>query len=72
MCIRDRFNDLPSMRGNHDYIFGFLKSVCYAFGAMLLVAACRTYEEPVPPTVVKDWIFGEHPLICLLYTSRCV
>ena len=20
------------MRGNHDYIFGFLKSVCYAFG----------------------------------------
>ena len=26
------FNDLPSMRGNHDYIFGFLKSVCYAFG----------------------------------------
>ncbi len=26
------FNDLPNMRGNHDYIFGFLKSVCYAFG----------------------------------------
>ena len=26
------FNDLPSMRGNHDYIFGFLKSVCYTFG----------------------------------------
>ena len=26
------FNDLPSMRGNHDYIVGFLKSVCYAFG----------------------------------------
>ena len=26
------FNDLPGMRGNHDYIFGFLKSVCYAFG----------------------------------------
>ena len=26
------FNDLPSMRGNHDYIFDFLKSVCYAFG----------------------------------------
>ena len=22
------FNDLPSMRGNHDYIFDFLKSVC--------------------------------------------
>ena len=26
------FNDLPSMHGNHDYIFDFLKSVCYAFG----------------------------------------
>ena len=26
------FNDLPGMRGNHDYIFDFLKSVCYAFG----------------------------------------
>ena len=26
------FNDLPSMRGDHDYIFGFLKSVCYDFG----------------------------------------
>ena len=26
------FNDLPSMCGNHDYIFDFLKSVCYAFG----------------------------------------
>ena len=34
-----------------------------AFGAMLLVAACHTYEEPVPPTVEKDWIFGEHPLV---------
>lgn len=26
------FNDLPGMCGNHDYIFGFLKSVCYTFG----------------------------------------
>ena len=26
------FNDLPRMRGNHEYIFGFLKSVCYVFG----------------------------------------
>ena len=25
------FNDLPNMRGNHDYIFDFLKSVCYTF-----------------------------------------
>ena len=34
-----------------------------AFGAVLLVAACHTYEEPVPPTMEKDWDFGEHPLI---------
>ena len=26
------FNDLPSMHGNRDYIFRFLKSFCYAFG----------------------------------------
>ena len=41
-----------------------------AFGAMLLVAACRTYEEPVPPTVEKDWIFGEHPLIARLASDE--
>ena len=35
-----------------------------AFGAMLLVAACHTYEEPVPLTVEKDWDFGEHPPDC--------
>lgn len=34
-----------------------------AFGAMLLVAACRTYGEPVPETVSKNWMFTEHPLI---------
>ena len=28
------FNDLPNMQGNHDYIFGFLKCVCYAFGRL--------------------------------------
>lgn len=37
-----------------------------AFGAMLLVAACHTYNEPVPPDVEKDWDFGEHPLIARL------
>ena len=37
-----------------------------AFGAMLLVAACRTYDEPVPPTVEKDWDFMEHPMIARL------
>ena len=37
-----------------------------AFGAMLLVAACHTYGEPVPPTVVKNWDFGGHPLIARL------
>lgn len=34
-----------------------------AFGAMLLVAACHFYGEPVPPTVSKGWDFSEHPLI---------
>ena len=29
-----------------------------AFGAMLLVAACHTYDEPVPSTVEKGWNFG--------------
>ena len=33
---------------------------------MLLVAACRTYEEPVPPTVEKDWDFMENPVIARL------
>ena len=33
---------------------------------MLLVAACHTYEEPVPPTVEKDWDFMENPVIARL------
>ncbi len=37
-----------------------------AFGAMLLVAACHIYGEPVPPAVEKDWIFMEHPMIARL------
>lgn len=37
-----------------------------AFGAMLLVAACHTYNEPVPPIVEKDWDFMEHPIIARL------
>ena len=41
-----------------------------AFGAMLLVAACHTYEEPVPLTVEKDWDFGEHPLIARLASDE--
>ena len=41
-----------------------------AFGAMLLVAACHTYDEPVPPTVEKDWDFGEHPLIARLASDE--
>ena len=36
------FNDLPSMRGNHDYIFDFLKSVCYHVGIQLRPAAGGT------------------------------
>lgn len=34
-----------------------------AFGAMLLVVACNTYGEPVPPSVEKGWDFMEHPAI---------
>lgn len=34
-----------------------------AMGAMLLVAACRVYDEPVPCTVKKNWDFMGHPLI---------
>ena len=37
---------------------------------MLLVAACHTYEEPVPLTVEKDWDFGEHPLIARLASDE--
>ena len=41
-----------------------------AFGAMLLVAACHTYDEPVPSTVEKGWNFGEHPLIARLASDE--
>ena len=41
-----------------------------AFGAMLLVAACHTYNEPVPSTVEKDWNFGEHPLVVRLASDE--
>ena len=41
-----------------------------AFGAILLVAACHTYGEPVPPTVKKGWDFGEHPLIARLAADK--
>lgn len=34
-----------------------------AFGAMLLVAACHSYDQPVPATIPKDWEFAQHPLI---------
>ena len=37
---------------------------------MLLVAACHTYGEPVPPTVEKDWNFMEHPVIARLAEDR--
>ena len=37
---------------------------------MLLVAACHTYGEPVPPTVEKNWDFGEHPLISRLASDE--
>lgn len=34
-----------------------------AFGAMLLVAACHTYDEPVPRTVEKRWDFMKYPVM---------
>ena len=34
-----------------------------ALGAMLLVAACRTYGEEIPAMVTKGWKFMEHPVI---------
>lgn len=37
-----------------------------AFDAMLLVAACHTYGEPVPLAVEKGWNFMEHPTIARL------
>jgi len=37
-----------------------------AFGALLLVAACHSYGEPVPPTVEKGWDFWQQPQIAQL------
>ncbi len=34
-----------------------------AFGALLLYAAAKTYKEPFPKTVRKNWDFEKHPLI---------
>ncbi len=34
-----------------------------AFVAMLLVAACLVYGEPIPDTVEKDQLFLDHPFI---------
>lgn len=41
-----------------------------ALGAMLLVAACHTYGDTVPPTVEKGWDFGENPLIVRLAKDK--
>ena len=42
------FNDLPSMRRTHDYIFDFLQSVCYAFGHLY------GKREGVPPEALME------------------
>ena len=42
------FNDLPNMQGNHDYIFGFLKSVCYTFGKLY------NKQEAISPEVLME------------------
>ena len=41
------FNDLPNMQGNHDYIFGFLKSVCYT--CLLYTSTCRCLHPAFLP-----------------------
>ena len=49
------FNDLPSMRGNHDYIFDFLKSVCYAFGHLFYVLLIIFHINQKNPTTVSEF-----------------
>lgn len=41
-----------------------------AYGAMLLYAAAKTYEEPLPKTVNKDWDFSNHPLISRMLNDK--
>lgn len=45
------FNDLPNIQGNHDYIFGFLKSVCHAFGYL-----CGRWKDISPETLMEEYI----------------
>ena len=37
------FNDLPSMRGNHDYIFDFLKVMC-AMPSAIFMASGKAFR----------------------------
>ena len=42
------FNDLPSMRGNHDYIFDFLKSEAESLSACEPMKARRSSATSIP------------------------
>ena len=41
-----------------------------AFGALLLVAACCSYNVSIPETVEKDWDFWENPIIMRLGSDK--
>ena len=47
------FNDLSSMRGNQDYIFSFLKSVCYTFAHFY-----NKREGVSPEALMKECVRG--------------
>ncbi len=54
------FNDLPSMRGNHDYIFRFLKSFCYAFGHLYGIV-----RSPIIFEHMEEWDLSMTCLVCV-------
>lgn len=53
------FNDLPNMRGNHDYIFEFLKSVCYTFGHL-----CGKREGVSPEALMEECLRDTEQASC--------
>ncbi|HIT33653.1 MAG TPA: hypothetical protein IAC31_03375 [Candidatus Faecousia intestinigallinarum] len=55
------FNDLPDMRGNHDYIFGCLKSVCYAFAHLYGKREGISTEALMEECVHKEEQAAYHP-----------
>ena len=41
-----------------------------SLGAMLLVAACYSYREPVPVAISKGWDYTENPLIAQMSEDK--